>query len=301
MLGEDIGAYGGAFKVTEGFHRALRCGSRDRHADRRGDDRRDGGRRRRWRGSVRSPSSSTRTSCRAGSTRSRRSSRATTTGAACRCRSCSAARRAAACARRPSTRRTPSRGSPTAGGIKIVCPAFPGDAKGLLKSAIRDDNPVLFLEHKWIYRRIKEQVPEDPDFLVPIGKADVKREGDGRVDRSRTARWCTRRSRPPRPCGEGHLGRGRRPANRLSARRGDRPPVDREDSRALVLSRVLPVRRDRRRGRRHDRGEGVRASRRARRATVAAERAGAVLPDRSRTRSCPGRDIEAAVEQLSAW
>jgi 2-oxoisovalerate dehydrogenase E1 component beta subunit len=64
------------------------------------------------------------------------------------------------------------------GGIKIMCPAFPSDAKGLLKSAIRDDNPSIFLEHKWIYRRIKEVVSEDPDFLVPIGKADVKRAGD---------------------------------------------------------------------------------------------------------------------------
>ena len=64
-----------------------------------------------------------------------------------------------------------------AGGIKIMCPAFPSDAKGLLKAAIRDDNPSLFLEHKWIYRRIKEQVSEDPELLVPIGSADVKREG----------------------------------------------------------------------------------------------------------------------------
>jgi 2-oxoisovalerate dehydrogenase E1 component beta subunit len=64
------------------------------------------------------------------------------------------------------------------GGIKIMCPAFPGDAKGLIKSAIRDDNPCMFLEHKWIYRRIREQVSEDPDDLVPIGVADVKREGD---------------------------------------------------------------------------------------------------------------------------
>jgi 2-oxoisovalerate dehydrogenase E1 component beta subunit len=62
-------------------------------------------------------------------------------------------------------------------GLKVICPAFPSDAKGLLKSAIRDDNPVIYLEHKWIYRRIKEHVPEDPDFLVPIGKAEVKREG----------------------------------------------------------------------------------------------------------------------------
>ncbi|HEX6844328.1 MAG TPA: alpha-ketoacid dehydrogenase subunit beta [Actinomycetota bacterium] len=64
-----------------------------------------------------------------------------------------------------------------AGGIKVICPSFPADAKGLLKSAVRDDNPVLFLEHKWIYRRIKEHVPTEPDFLIPIGKAAVKREG----------------------------------------------------------------------------------------------------------------------------
>jgi pyruvate/2-oxoglutarate/acetoin dehydrogenase E1 component len=62
-------------------------------------------------------------------------------------------------------------------GLKVICPAFPTDAKGLLKSAIRDDNPCVFLEHKWIYRRIKEVVPEDPDFLVPIGRAKVQRAG----------------------------------------------------------------------------------------------------------------------------
>jgi 2-oxoisovalerate dehydrogenase E1 component beta subunit len=62
-------------------------------------------------------------------------------------------------------------------GLKVLCPGFPSDAKGLLKSAIRDDNPVVFLEHKWIYRRVKEVVPEDPDFLIPLGSADVKRAG----------------------------------------------------------------------------------------------------------------------------
>src|SRR5687767_218356 len=61
-----------------------------------------------------------------------------------------------------------------AGGIKVMCPAFPSDAKGLLKSAIRDDNPCLFLEHKWIYRRVKEAVSEDQDFLVPIGTANIR-------------------------------------------------------------------------------------------------------------------------------
>jgi 2-oxoisovalerate dehydrogenase E1 component beta subunit len=62
-------------------------------------------------------------------------------------------------------------------GLKVICPAFPSDAKGLLKAAIRDDNPCVFLEHKWIYRRIKEVVPEDPEFVLPIGSAQVRREG----------------------------------------------------------------------------------------------------------------------------
>ena len=61
-------------------------------------------------------------------------------------------------------------------GLKVVCPATPYDAKGLLKSAIRDNNPVLFFEHKFLYRRIKENVPQN-DFTVPIGKAVVRREG----------------------------------------------------------------------------------------------------------------------------
>ena len=65
-----------------------------------------------------------------------------------------------------------------AGGIKIMCPAFPSDAKGLLKSAIRDDNPTLFLEHKALYRRIKEHVSENPEELIPISSAAVKRPGD---------------------------------------------------------------------------------------------------------------------------
>src|SRR6266571_2205457 len=61
-------------------------------------------------------------------------------------------------------------------GIKVVAPATPSDAKGLIKSAIRDNNPVLFLEHKFLYRRIKEEVPEG-DYTVPIGQAIVRRPG----------------------------------------------------------------------------------------------------------------------------
>lgn len=61
-------------------------------------------------------------------------------------------------------------------GLKIVMPSTPYDAKGLLKSAIRDNDPVLFFEHKRAYRLLKERVPED-DYTIPIGEADVKREG----------------------------------------------------------------------------------------------------------------------------
>jgi len=62
-------------------------------------------------------------------------------------------------------------------GLRIVSPSTPADAKGLLKSAIRDDNPVLCFEHKLLYAT-KGEVPEDPDYLVLLGKAAVRREGD---------------------------------------------------------------------------------------------------------------------------
>jgi 2-oxoisovalerate dehydrogenase E1 component beta subunit len=61
-------------------------------------------------------------------------------------------------------------------GLKVVYPSTAYDAKGLLKSAIRDNNPVLFFEHKFLYRRIKEDVPAG-DYTVPIGKAVVRRQG----------------------------------------------------------------------------------------------------------------------------
>ena len=60
-------------------------------------------------------------------------------------------------------------------GLKIVMPSSPYDAKGLLKSAIRDDNPVLFIEHKLLYN-IKGNVPEE-EYLIPLGKSEIKKEG----------------------------------------------------------------------------------------------------------------------------
>src|SRR6201992_4114366 len=60
--------------------------------------------------------------------------------------------------------------------MKVLAPSTPADTKGLIKSAVRDNNPVLFLEHKFLYRRIKDEVPEG-DYTIPIGKARVHREG----------------------------------------------------------------------------------------------------------------------------
>jgi 2-oxoisovalerate dehydrogenase E1 component beta subunit len=61
-------------------------------------------------------------------------------------------------------------------GLKVIYPSTAYDAKGLMKSAIRDNNPVLFFEHKFLYRRIKEELPQG-EYTVPIGKAVVRREG----------------------------------------------------------------------------------------------------------------------------
>jgi pyruvate dehydrogenase E1 component beta subunit len=61
-------------------------------------------------------------------------------------------------------------------GLKVLAPAMPADAKGLLKTAIRDDDPVLFMESETLYG-VKGHVPDDPDFLVPMGKASIAREG----------------------------------------------------------------------------------------------------------------------------
>jgi len=61
-------------------------------------------------------------------------------------------------------------------GLKVVVPSTPYDVKGLLAAAIRDPDPVLFFEHKGLYRAVKGEVP-DGEYLIPIGKADVKRDG----------------------------------------------------------------------------------------------------------------------------
>src|SRR5437667_8569611 len=62
-------------------------------------------------------------------------------------------------------------------GLKVVSPATAHDAKGLIKASIRDDDPVIYLEHKWLYRRIKEALPDEEEILTPIGEARLAREG----------------------------------------------------------------------------------------------------------------------------
>jgi 2-oxoisovalerate dehydrogenase E1 component beta subunit len=61
-------------------------------------------------------------------------------------------------------------------GLKVVCPSTAYDAKGLLKAAIRDNNPVLFFEHKFLYRRVKQELPAE-DYIVPLGQAAIRRPG----------------------------------------------------------------------------------------------------------------------------
>ena len=61
-------------------------------------------------------------------------------------------------------------------GVKVACPSTPADAYGLLRTAIREDNPVCFFEHKVLYAT-KGEVPDDPEYMIPFGKADIKREG----------------------------------------------------------------------------------------------------------------------------
>ena len=75
-------------------------------------------------------------------------------------------------------------------GLKVVCPSNPYDAKGLLASAIRGDDPVIFMEPKRIYRAAEGEVPEG-EYTIPLGEAKVVREGTAGHACSPGARWCT--------------------------------------------------------------------------------------------------------------
>ena len=90
-------------------------------------------------------------------------------------------------------------------GLKVIAPSTPYDAKGLLKSAIRDNNPVIFLEHKKTYRLVRGEVPEE-EFTLPIGQAEVKRPGGNAtvVSYGLMLHYCLEAAEAARP---GRLGR----------------------------------------------------------------------------------------------
>ena len=151
-------------------------------------------------------------------------------------------------------------------GLKVVQPATAYDAKGLIKASIRDNDPVIFLEHKYLYRSVKEDLP-DTDFTVPLGKAKVQRDG---TDISIiTYGWMVHIAleAAERLSGRGHQHRGARLAD-------DIMPLDRESilrtakktSKIILLPRGHADWRTRRGIGRHHRRARLRVPRRPARA-----------------------------------
>ena len=172
-----------------------------------------------------SSSCSSPTSSPARSTRSSPSPRRRTGDRARASRSRSAARPAAACAAGRSTPARPEGWFVGTAGLKIVCPGTVEDAYGLLRAAIDDPDPVLYFEHKRLYRTLRADAPP-AGHRTPIGPAAIARAGSGRDgDHLRLGRLDGARGRRARRRGR----RDRRPAHDLAARRADDPLLDRED------------------------------------------------------------------------
>ena len=135
-------------------------------------------------------------------------------------------------------------------GLKVVAPGTPADAKGLLKAAIRDDDPVFFIEHATLYQA-KGEVPDDEDFLVPIGVSDVKREGKD-VTIVSYSKMLQTSLEAAELAGQGrHRGGGDRPAHAASARHAPDRRVGEEDQPHGGGGRGLARLRRRRGDRRH--------------------------------------------------
>ena len=161
-------------------------------------------------------------------------------------------------------------------GLKMVEPSTAYDAKGLLKAAIRDDDPVLYFEHKFLYRRVKDEVPEE-DYIVPIGKAAIRREGSDLSIITFGAMVYTALDAATELAAAGVEAevldlRSLAPLDRdaILATRG-------QDQPGAAAARGDADRRDRRRAGRDHRQRGVRVSRRPNRARGLAGLAGALL------------------------
>ena len=133
-------------------------------------------------------------------------------------------------------------------GLKMVEPSTAYDAKGLLKAAIRDDDPVLYFEHKFLYRRIKDEVPDD-DYIVPLGKAAIRREGTDLSIITFGAMVYTALDAATELARGRRRGRSARPAQPRAARSGRDPDDGGEDQPGAAAARGHADRRHRRRAR----------------------------------------------------
>ena len=185
-------------------------------------------------------------------------------------------------------------------GLKCVCPATPEDAKGLLVTAIEDPNPVLFFEHKHLYRRIKAEVP-DERYTMPFGEARTHREGE---DIS-VITWGAMVYTADEAAEE--LAK-----DDVSVEIVDLRTVMPWDRKAVLASVAQDVegarpprghahRRLRRRDRRHDRRGGVRVARRPGEADRGARLAGAVLAAAREGVHPAGRDVVAGLRELAEY
>ena len=162
-------------------------------------------------------------------------------------------------------------------GVLVACPSTPADGKALLKAAIRDDNPVIFVEHETLYGA-RGEVPDDDDHVLRFGEAAIRREGDRRDDRRRAADGAHRRAggedarQRPRD-----RGRGDRSAHAAPARPADDPRVGAEDQPPGDRRGGLAARGRRRQHRRARPGAGLRPPRRADPAGHRRRRADALL------------------------
>ena len=170
-------------------------------------------------------------------------------------------------------------------GLKLVCPATPADAKGLLIQAIRDPNPVLYFEHKHLYRRIKGEVPEG-EHTVEFGKARIHREGtDLSIITYGAMVYTAEEAADGRRRARRDVGRDRRPAHDHAVGQAGRSGLRGEDVEGDRAARGHAHVGVRRRGGGHHRGGGLRGPRRAGGAAHRARHARSRSRRRSRRRS----------------